>query len=117
MFSDALSSDKTCSLVGKKRKIKLKEEAESAIVVRETRSFDDWQGVVEYRCRFEVKSGNEGGVIAVIQNLSFRSNEHGCVDYVEVKNVFKNFISEWQHVYTFVTFFFLVFMIFYRKRK
>ncbi|XP_021934836.1 uncharacterized protein LOC110837237 isoform X2 [Zootermopsis nevadensis] len=81
----ALSSDKICSLVGRKRKIKLKQEAESAVVIKETRSFDDWAGVVEYRCQFEVKSENEDGVIAVIQNLSLRYDESGCVDYIQFK--------------------------------
>ncbi|XP_023710831.1 uncharacterized protein LOC111866274 [Cryptotermes secundus] len=81
----ALSSDRICSLVGKKRKIKLKEKAESAVIIKETRSFDDWQGIVEYRCRFEVISEDEDGVIAVIQNLSFRFDESGCIDYIQFK--------------------------------
>lgn len=88
LLSDALSSDKICSLVGKKRKIKLKEEAESAAIIKETRSFDHWSGIVEYRCRFEVKSEKEDGVIAVIQNLSFRSDESGCIDYIQVNKHF-----------------------------
>lgn len=83
-FSDALSSDRICSLVGKKRKIKIKEKADSAVVVKETRSFDDWPGIVEYRCRFEVISETEDGVIAVIQNMSFRYDESGCIDYIQV---------------------------------
>jgi hypothetical protein len=87
-FSDALSSDKICSLVGKKRKIKIKEQAESAVLIKETRSFDDWSGIVEYRCRFEVKSEIEDGVIAVIQNLSFRSDDSGCIDYIQVSKYF-----------------------------
>jgi hypothetical protein len=84
LFSDALSSDKVCSLVGKKRKIKLEEQEESSIIVKEIRSFDDWSGVFEYSCRFEVKSKNKDGVIAVIQNLSFRASESGCIDYIQV---------------------------------
>jgi hypothetical protein len=87
-FSDALSSDKICSLVGKKRKIKIKEQAESAVIIKETRSFHDWPGIVEYRCRYEVKSENEDGVIAVIQNLSFRFDESGCIDYIQVNKHF-----------------------------
>jgi hypothetical protein len=88
LLSDALSNDKICSLGGKKRKIKIREEAESAVVIKETRSFDNWPGVVEYRCRYEVKSENQDGVIAVVQNLSFRYDEYGCVDYIQVNKHF-----------------------------
>lgn len=84
LFSDALSSDKVCSLIGKKRRFRLKDRSESAVSVKATRSFDEWHGVVEYRCHFEVKSGDDDGVIAVIQNLSFRSTETGCLDYIQV---------------------------------
>ena len=84
LFSDALSSDKICSLSGRKRRIRIRERDESAVTIKETRSFDEWHGVVEYICRFEVKSENDDGLIAVIQNLSFRSNESGCIDYIQV---------------------------------
>lgn len=84
LFSDALSSDKVCSLIGKKRKIKVKDHSESAVVIKSTRSFEEWHGIVEYKCRLEVQSEDDDGLIAVIQNLSFRSNGSGCIDYVQV---------------------------------
>jgi hypothetical protein len=84
LFSDTLSSDKVCSLLGKKGKIRVKDGSESAVSIKAIRSFDEWQGIVEYRCRFEVKSENDDGLIAVIQNLSFRSDASGCIDYIQV---------------------------------
>jgi hypothetical protein len=84
LFSDALSSEQICSLIGKKRRIKVRDRSESAVVIKSTRSFEDWPGVVEYKCRLEVKSEYDDGLIAVIQNLSFRSNASGCIDYIQV---------------------------------
>jgi hypothetical protein len=83
-FSDALSNDKVCSLIGKKRKIRVKDRSESAVVIKSTRSFEEWPGIVEYKCRYEVESEDDDGLIAVIQNLSFRSDESGCIDYIQV---------------------------------
>ncbi|XP_069688251.1 uncharacterized protein [Periplaneta americana] len=79
-----ISSDKVCSHVYKKRKLEIRRDDEPALIL-ESRSFEDWQGVVEYKCRFQVKTTSGDGVIAVIQNLSLRSNEHGCLDYVKFK--------------------------------
>ena len=84
LFSDALSSDKVCSLIGQKRKIRVKDHSESAVVIKAIRSFEDWRGVVEYKCRFGVKSEGGDGLIAVIQNLSFRFDASGCIDYIQV---------------------------------
>ena len=84
LFSDDLSSGKVCSLIGKKRRIRVKDYTESAVVIKETRPFDEWHGVVEYKCRFEVESQDDDGLIAVIQNLSFRSDASGCIDYIQV---------------------------------
>jgi len=87
LFSDALSSDNVCSLIGRKRRIKVKDRSESAVVIKATRSFEDWPGIVEYKCRFEVKSEDDDGLIAVIQNLSFRSDASGCIDYIQVNKL------------------------------
>jgi hypothetical protein len=84
LFSDALSSDKVCNLIGKKRRIRVKDHSESGVSIKATRSFEEWLGIVEYKCRFEVKSEDDDGLIAVIQHLSFRSNEFGCIDYIQV---------------------------------
>jgi len=84
LFSDDLSSDSVCSLIGKKRKIGVKDRSESAIVIKATRSFEDWPGIKEYKCRIEVDSEDNDGLIAVIQNLSFRSDASDCIDYIQV---------------------------------
>lgn len=64
----------------------MKEHAESAVAIKTTRTFDEWRGIIEYKCRFEVKSKDDDGLIAVIQNLSFRSDASGCIDYIQVNN-------------------------------
>jgi len=87
LFSDALSNDNVCNLIGRKRRIKVKDRSESAVVIKATRSFEDWSGIVEYKCRFEVKSEDDDGLIAVIQNLSFRSDASGCIDYIQVNKL------------------------------
>ena len=84
LFSDALSSDRVCPPSGKKRRIKVRDRSESAVVIKAPRSFDEWAGIVEYKFRFEVKSEDDDGLIAVIQNLSFRSDASGCIDYIQV---------------------------------
>lgn len=85
LFSDPLTSDKVCPLIGKKRKIRVKDRSESAVLIKAPRSIEEWHGNTEYTCRFEVKSkDDDDGLIAVIQNLSFRSDASGCIDYVQV---------------------------------
>jgi len=84
LFSDTLSNDDVCNLSGKKRKIGVKDRSESGIVIQETRTFEDWPGIKEYKCRFVVNSEDDDGLIAVIQKLSFRFNASGCIDYIQV---------------------------------
>ncbi|CAG2068418.1 unnamed protein product, partial [Timema podura] len=86
-FPDTLESDKLCSLLLKKRKIKLGRDDHSTALIKETRYFDTWSGAYMFKCRFGVEASSKDGVIAVIQKLSFRRDEHSgkCIDYVQFK--------------------------------
>ncbi|PSN50198.1 hypothetical protein C0J52_23704 [Blattella germanica] len=80
---ETLSDDDVCSHT-KKRRLSVKTDRNSAKIIKETRSFDGWPGHKEFVCKYEVKSPAGDGVIAVIQNLSFRPDENGgCLDYVK----------------------------------
>jgi len=60
-------------------------EDQSAMVIRDSRYFQDWTGKNEFNCRFTVTSLLGLGVFAVIQRMSFRRNSQGqCIDYVQV---------------------------------
>nr|CAD7266042.1 unnamed protein product [Timema shepardi] len=80
---NTLESDKLCSLILKKRKIKLGRDEHSTAIIKETRYFDTWSGAYMFKCRFGVEASSRDGVIAVIQKLSFRRDKHSgnCIDY------------------------------------
>lgn len=60
-------------------------EDQSAMVIKDSRYFQQWTGKHEFNCRFTVTSSLGLGVFAVIQRMSFRRNALGqCIDYVQV---------------------------------
>lgn len=60
-------------------------EDQSAMVIKDSRYFQQWTGKHEFNCRFTVTSSLGLGVFAVIQRMSFRRNSQGqCIDYVQV---------------------------------
>ncbi|XP_063225012.1 uncharacterized protein LOC134532497 [Bacillus rossius redtenbacheri] len=87
-----IESDKVCSNLVKKRKLKLHRNEQSGIIVKETRYFDTWSGQYEFECNFLVKGDHNDGVIAVIQKLSLRKEDNEsaenfdeCLDFVQFR--------------------------------
>uniref|UniRef100_A0A8D8Q694 Uncharacterized protein n=1 Tax=Cacopsylla melanoneura TaxID=428564 RepID=A0A8D8Q694_9HEMI len=81
-----LENDKVCSILLKKRTLWLGYENKSGIIVREEKFFQKI-GKHALDCTFTVQGGN-GGVVAVIQQMKFRTGQTGsgntsCIDYVQ----------------------------------
>lgn len=89
-FSDNLENSKVCSMIRKRELNLLKENENSAIILKELRYFDNWSGPYQFVCNFTVKAPWGHGIIAVIQNLNLRKNESTdeCIDYVQVLYIF-----------------------------
>lgn len=63
-------------------------EDQSALLIKDSRYFQQWTGKHEFNCKFSVTSPLELGVVAVIQQMSFRRNAADCIDYVQVCYLF-----------------------------
>jgi len=61
------------------------QEEESAMVIKSTHYLPQWNGKLEFKCRFTVASSLELGIFAVIQRMYLRRDAQGrCIDYVQV---------------------------------
>lgn len=86
VFLEVLENDSVCSINFLSNNLNLiGREDQSAMVIKDSRYFQQWTGKHEFNCRFTVTSSLGLGVFAVIQRMSFRRNAQGqCIDYVQV---------------------------------
>lgn len=86
LFIELLENDSVCSMNFALNTINLVGQKEqSAMVIKESRYFQQWTGKHEFNCRFSVTSSLGLGVFAVIQHMYFRRGANGeCIDYVQV---------------------------------
>ncbi|XP_054290369.1 uncharacterized protein LOC129005480 isoform X2 [Macrosteles quadrilineatus] len=92
---DNLESDKVCSY---KHLVRNRINAGyDGLVVRENSYFDSLSGKHSFSCKFEVEAGSKKrGLFVVMQNLRLRQDKKtgDCIDYVQLRQVDKDFISE-----------------------
>lgn len=86
-FTVSVENTNLCSEITK-RKIRLGKELNSGLIVTQSRlSYHPIDWTKNAYCKFEVNSGKNGGIFAVIEYLVFRKNETTgeCIDYVQFK--------------------------------
>uniref|UniRef100_A0A1B6J6L8 CUB domain-containing protein n=1 Tax=Homalodisca liturata TaxID=320908 RepID=A0A1B6J6L8_9HEMI len=97
-----LESDKVCSQ-SPKFILKRLPTGSDSLTVRETNYFDNWSGKYSFNCRFEIETGYKSqfpGLFIVIQKLLLRKNHNTgeCIDYVRIRPVNKDVLSEISHI-------------------
>lgn len=83
---EVLENDSVCSMSFISNNLYLMgREEQSAMVIKDSRYFQQWTGKHEFNCRFTVTSSLGLGIFAVIQRMNLRRNAQGhCIDYVQV---------------------------------
>lgn len=57
----------------------------SAIIIETDKRFNRWYNKTnDLYCKFVIKVPKGEHLFAVVQSLSFRRGDHGCIDYIEV---------------------------------
>ncbi|XP_050431598.1 uncharacterized protein LOC126840128 isoform X2 [Adelges cooleyi] len=90
-YLQMLENDSVCSISFTSSNLYLiGREEQSAMIIKESRYFHQWNSKQDFNCRFTVTSSLGLGVFAVIQRMSFRRNEQGqCIDYVQFRHTEK----------------------------
>ncbi|XP_063974917.1 uncharacterized protein LOC135161357 [Diachasmimorpha longicaudata] len=75
--------------------LRLNKAPNSGLIITPAHVFDSWtHRTNDLRCRFTTKAPKGEHLFAVIQTISFRRNDSGCIDYVKFKRKGKNSTDE-----------------------
>ncbi|XP_015120358.1 uncharacterized protein LOC107043379 [Diachasma alloeum] len=88
-----LAEEEICHPIGgvAKNALRLPRVVNSGLIITPSHVFDSWtHRTNDLRCRFTIKAPKGEHLFAVIQTISFRRNESGCIDYVRFKRKDKN---------------------------
>lgn len=82
----SLEQEEICHPFKKADGVKINSLESSAVIVKSYLPISHGtQLITNKECTFTIKTKDkEDGLFAVIQDLNFRKNEEGCVDYVQV---------------------------------
>lgn len=70
---------------------RLNKTANSGLIIGPGHVFENWGSRPhDFRCKFIIKAPKGEHLFAVIQNISFRRNESGCIDYIKFRRKDKN---------------------------
>ncbi|XP_011300436.1 uncharacterized protein [Fopius arisanus] len=74
-----------------KNSMRLPRLPNSGLIISPAHVFDTWAyRVDDLRCKFVIKAPKGEHLFAVIQSMSFRRNESGCIDYVKFRRKDRN---------------------------